>query len=88
MTTTYRWLVWFAAATVVVIFGFERGWDTFHKICLVVIVVTGLMNLVAPAMQKRMVQKIKNMPPAEREKFLSQFSEKTREKLRKQLENP
>ena len=85
MKTTYRWLVWFAAAAAVIIFGFERGWDAFHKICLAVIILAGLMNIIAPAMQNRMLQKIKNMPPDEREKFLSKFDERTQAKLRKQL---
>jgi hypothetical protein len=87
MKTTYRWLVWFAAAAAVVIFGFERGWDTFHKVCLGIVIVLGVFQLIAPIMQKRMIQKIKNMPPDEREKFLSKFDERTREKLRRQMED-
>jgi hypothetical protein len=86
MTTTYRWLVWCAATAAVIIFGFERGWDTFHKVCLGVVLVAGVFQLLLPVMQKRMLQKIKNLPPQEREKFLSRFDERTREKLRKQLE--
>jgi hypothetical protein len=86
MKPIYRWLVWFAAAALTVLFGFERGWDTFHKICLVIIIVLGIFNLITPIMQKRMLHKIKNMPPEEREKFLARFDERTQAKLRKQLE--
>lgn len=69
----------------VVIFGFQHGWDTVHKVLLGVVIVLGVSNVILPVMQKRMLQNIKNMPPEEREKFLSRFDERTREKLRKQL---
>jgi hypothetical protein len=87
MNPIYRWLVWSVAAAAVVIFGFEHHWDPFHKFCLGVIIVAGLMNIIAPVMQKRMILKIKNMPPDEREKFLSRFDPKTQAKLRKHLED-
>jgi hypothetical protein len=88
MTTTYRWLVWCAATAAVIIFGFQRGWDTFHKFCLGVVLLAGVFQLILPIMQKRMLQKIKNLPLEEREKFLSRFDDRTREKLRKQLGMP
>jgi hypothetical protein len=88
MTTTYRWLVWCAATAMVVIFGFQRGWDTFHRVLLGAVIVLGISNILLPIAQRRMLQKIKNLPPGEREKFLSRFDERTREKLRKQLGMP
>jgi len=86
MNTKYRWLVLIIAAVLVITFGFQRGWDTTHKILLVVVAVLGVFNLVAPALQGRMIQKMKAMPPEEREKFLARFDQKTQAKLRKQLE--
>jgi len=86
MNAKYRWLVWIIAAVLVVTFGFQRGWDTAHKLLLMAVVVLGVFNLVAPALQGRMIQKIKAMPPEEREKFLVRFDQKTQAKLRKQIE--
>ena len=85
MSTKYRWLVWATAAVVTVVFGFLRGWDTLHKIFLIIIIVVGMLNLIMPVFQRRMLQKIKAMPSEEREKFISKFDQRTQAKLRKQL---
>lgn len=88
MNKTYRlWLVWIIFATVVVTFGFLRGWTTFHKILLVAVVVLGLLQWAGPLLRGRMLRRLKSMSPAEREKFLARFDQKTQGLLRKQLES-
>ena len=88
MNKTYKlWLVWIFFAAVVVTFGFLRGWTTFHKIMLAAVAVLGLLQLAGPLLRGRMLRRLKGMSPAEREKFLARFDQKTRELLRKQLES-
>lgn len=79
-------LVFAIAAALVIATGFQRGWDTPHKILLAVVVVLGVFGVAVPALQYRMIHKIRAIPPEERDKFLARFDQKTQAKLRKQLE--
>lgn len=78
-------LVFALAAALVIGTGFQRGWDTPHMILLAAVVVLGVFGVVVPALQNRMIQKIRAIPPEERDKFLARFDQKTQAKLRKQL---
>ena len=86
MKATYRWLICIIAAALIVASGIQHHWDPFHKVLLALIVILALLNILLPILQHRMLQKIKAMPPEEREKFLARFDPKTQAKLRKQLE--
>jgi len=83
--TLRLWLVWSAMTTMVVVTGNLRGWPRYHKILLVIAGVLGVLNLVLPRLQSRMLRKLQKMSPAERERFMARFDEKTRTLLQSQL---
>ena len=88
MNKTHKvWLVWFILAALVVTFGFLRGWTTFHKVMLAVVVVLGVLQLVLSAARIQTLRRLQRMSPEEREKFLARFDQKTQALLRKQLES-
>lgn len=86
MNATVRWVIWIVATGMIVAGGFAHGWNPFRKTLLVLVIVVGVLQIVLPILQRRMLRKIKAMPPEEREKFLARFDPRTQERLRKQLE--
>ena len=85
MKPQVRWWPWLLCSIVVVTFGFYRGWSTFDKVALAIIVCTGLLRvffgLIVPGWGRQLSQ----MSPEERAKRLAHLSPEEREKLEKRL---
>lgn len=80
-------MIWAAATAMVIAGGCMRGWNTLHKTLLVFVIVLGVLQVLLPILSRRMLRKIKALPPEEREKFLSKFDPRTQERLRKQMQD-
>lgn len=80
-----RFAGWLILAGFIVPFGFYRGWSLFDYVALGFLVVYAIVLAFSTFGSELLMKRVAAISPAEREKFMAQFSDEERQKLAARL---